>query len=137
MFKNKKLKLQIEELQKQLNDKKDVFSYNETKIKDDFNVLNEILDLKTSHYEDVLFVYNRYQEDKKVDVNTEEIDKATKDIIKETLLSLSDKYIEYLCTKYFKDVGALVDVYTQKVYVRLFKYANTYNINRISSNYKK
>ena len=77
MLKNKKMKLQIEELQKELNDKKMIFSYNETKIKDDFNVLNEILELKISHYEDVTFIYNRYQEEKKVNVKSEEIDKAT------------------------------------------------------------
>ena len=59
MFGNKKLKLQIEELQKELNIKREFFSYNEAKIKDDFNVLNEVLELKTSHYEDAVFIYKR------------------------------------------------------------------------------
>lgn len=125
-----KMKLKVEELQNELNNKKEIFNYNEIKIKDDFNVLNEVLDLKISHYEDVVFIYNRYQEDKKVNVSTDEIDKATREIIKETLLSLSDKYIQYLCTKYFRTEGALIDVYTQKVYIRLFKFANTYNVNK-------
>lgn len=137
MLKNKKMKLQIEELQKELNDKKMIFSYNETKIKDDFNVLNEILELKISHYEDVTFIYNRYQEEKKVNVKSEEIDKATSDIIKETLMCLSDNYLEYLCTKYFKTEAALVDLYTQKVYIRLFAFANNYNVSKMQSESKK
>jgi hypothetical protein len=136
MFGNKKLKLQIENLQKELNSKKEIFNYNEIKIKDDFNVLNEVLDLKISNYEEVMFVYNRYQEDKKVNVSTEEIDKATRSIIKDTIMSLSERYVNYLCTKYFKSEEALVDVYTQRVYMRLFKFANDYNINRTQSDFK-
>lgn len=137
MLKNKKMKLQIEELKKELEDKKMIFNYNETKIKDDFNVLNEILELKISHYEDVTFIYNRYQEDKKVNVKSEEIEKATSDIVKETLMCLSDNYLKYLCTKYFKSEATLVDVYTQKVYVRLFAFANNYNVSKIKSESKK
>jgi hypothetical protein len=94
------------------------------------------LDLKISNYEEVMFVYNRYQEDKKVNVSTEEIDKATRSIIKDTIMSLSERYVNYLCTKYFKSEEALVDVYTQRVYMRLFKFANDYNINRTQSDFK-
>lgn len=125
---NKKLKERIKELESQLAIKSVLSNYNETKIQDDFLVLNQVLDLKTSHYENVVFIYNRYREEKKVNVTDEEINKATSDIIAETIKTLSTSYIEYLTTKYFDSRAALVDVYTQRVYIRLFAFANDYNV---------
>ena len=63
-------------------------------------------------------------------LNRKRLTKQPSDIIKETLMCLSDNYLEYLCTKYFKTEAALVDLYTQKVYIRLFAFANNYNVSK-------
>ena len=137
MFKTKKLNLEIEELKKELAKNKVIYGYNTAKIEDDFNVLNQILELKTLNYENIIFVFNRYKEDKKVNVATEEIEKATTDIVSETFKLLSPNYLDYLIGKYFSSKDAMIDTYTQKTYLRLFAYANAYNTNRTQSNYKK
>jgi hypothetical protein len=124
-------------LQQELSKYKVRFDYNSTKIEDDFNVLNQILDLKLSHYQNIIFVYNRYQETKKVNVKTEEIDKATSDIVKEAFLALSEKYTNYLVDKYFSSKDTMVDTYAQQVYLKLFAFANKYNMVTTKDNYKK
>jgi hypothetical protein len=124
-------------LQQELSKYKVRFDYNSTKIEDDFNVLNQILDLKLSHYQNIIFVYNRYQETKKVNVKTEEIDKATSDIVKEAFLALSEKYTNYLVDKYFSSKDTMVDTYAQQVYLKLFAFANNYNMVTTKDNYKK
>lgn len=135
--KRQQYEFEIDELKKELAKTKVVYNYNTGKIEDDFNVLNQILNLKTSHYENIIFVFNRYQEEKKVNVKTEEIDKATKDIIYESFQSLSDVYIDYLVKKYFSSKEAMVDTYTQQVYLRLFGFANNYNMTMTQANYNK
>jgi len=137
MLKTKKLNLEIEELKRELSKNKVIYNYNMNKLEDDFNVLNQILDLKTQNYENVIFVFNRYKEEKKVNVSTDEIEKATKDIIAETFKSLSDEYLNYLIGKYFSSKDSMVDIYTQKIYLRLFAYANNYNMNMTQSSFKK
>lgn len=133
----KQMKSEIELLKTELEKKKVVFNYNANKIEDDFHVLNQMLDLKISHYENVIFVYNRYQEEKKVSVTSEEIDKSTKDIIYDSFKNLSEDYIEYLILKYFASKEAMIDTYTQRVYLRLFAFANTYNLSKTQDAFKK
>ncbi len=137
MFKKRKLMSEIESLKLELSKNKIIFNYNSSKIEDDFNVLNQILDLKISHYENVVFLYNRYQEEKKVNVSSEELDKSTTEIVFETFKSLSDRYIDYLVEKYFDSRDAMVGVYTQRVYLRLFSFANNYNIAKTQTDFKK
>lgn len=133
----KKLNLEIEELKKELAKNKVIFSYNSAKIEDDFNVLNQVLELKVSNYENVVFVFNRYKEEKKVNVTTDEIEKATTEIIYESFEVLSEVYINYLVTKYFASKEAMIEVYTQRIYLRLFAFANNYNTTKTQTAFSK
>jgi len=128
---NKKLKLKIKELEKKLEEKSILSNYNEIKIQDDFLVLNQVLDFKISHYEKVVFVFKRYQNEKKVNVSDEEINQATVNILTDTFKVLSETYIEYLSQKYFNSREAMIDIYTQRVYMRLFAFGNEYNAKEI------
>lgn len=142
MFKLRKK--QILELKKKLLEKESelkkalsyALSYNEEKLSDDFNTLNHIIDLKVSYYENVVFYYKRYKEDKKVNVETEELEKVVKDIIYETFQSISESYTGYLVTKYFASKDAMFEIYIQEVYLRLFAFTSKYNTDMIKDQIK-
>lgn len=130
MFKSKKALLrEIEELKKELTN---IRNYEKGKIEDDYNVFNQLLEQKTTYYESIIFTYNRYKEEKKVNITTEEITEHTEKIIGETLSSLSPKYLDYLVDKYFSSLEKMVEVYTQRVFLRLFHLSNEYNTSNVS-----
>lgn len=131
MFKSKKTELlkEIEELKKELTN---IRNYEKGKIEDDYNVFNQLLEQKTTYYESIIFTYNRYKEEKKVNITTEEIKEHTEKIIGETLSSLSPKYVDYLVDKYFSSLEKMIEVYTQRIFLRLFHLSNEYNTSSVS-----
>lgn len=131
MFKSKKTELlkEIEELKKELSN---IRNYEKGKIEDDYNVFNQLLEQKTTYYESIIFTYNRYKEEKKVNITTEEIKEHTEKIIGETLASLSPKYLDYLVDKYFSSLEKMIEVYTQRIFLRLFHLSNDYNTSSVS-----
>ena len=130
MFKSKKALLkEIEELKKELTN---IRNYEKGKIEDDYNVFNQLLEQKTAYYESIIFTYNRYKEEKKVNITTEEITEHTEKIIGETLASLSPKYVDYLVDKYFSSLEKMIEVYTQRIFLRLFHLSNEYNTSSVS-----
>lgn len=130
MFKSKKpLLKEIEDLKKELAN---IRNYEKGKIEDDYNVFNQLLEQKTTYYESIIFTYNRYKEEKKVNITTEEITEHTEKIIGETLASLSPKYVDYLVNKYFSSLEKMIEVYTQRIFLRLFHLSNEYNTSNVS-----
>jgi len=130
MFKSKKALLrEIEELKKELTNNR---NYEKGKIEDDYNVFNQLLEQKTTYYESIIFTYNRYKEEKKVNITTEEITEHTEKIIGETMASLSPKYVDYLVDKYFSSLEKMIEVYTQRIFLRLFHLSNEYNTSSVS-----
>ena len=130
MFKSKKALLkEIEELKKELTN---IRNYEKGKIEDDYNVFNQLLEQKTTYYESIIFTYNRYKEEKKVNITTEEITEHTEKIIGETMASLSPKYVDYLVDKYFSSLEKMIEVYTQRIFLRLFHLSNEYNTSSVS-----
>lgn len=130
MFKSKKTLLkEIEELKRELTN---IRNYEKGKIEDDYNVFNQLLEQKTTYYESLIFTYNRYKEEKKVNITTEEITEHTEKIIGETLSSLSPKYLDYLVDKYFSSLEKMIEVYTQRIFLRLFHLSNEYNTSSVS-----
>jgi hypothetical protein len=134
---NKKLKNELDRVKEELAKNKITFNYNTTKIEDDFNVLNQIIDLKMSHYKDIVFVYNRYTEEKRVNVTSEELDATTTRIASEVFRALSKQYLDYLILKYFSSEESMIEVYTQQIYMKLFAFANAYNTEKTQKDYKK
>ena len=130
MFKSKKALLrEIEKLKKELTNNR---NYEKGKIEDDYNVFNQLLEQKTTYYESIIFTYNRYKEEKKVNITTEEITEHTEKIIGETMASLSPKYVDYLVDKYFSSLEKMIEVYTQRIFLRLFHLSNEYNTSSVS-----
>lgn len=130
MFNSKKTLLkEIEELKKELAN---IRNYEKGKIEDDYNVFNQLLEQKTTYYESIIFTYNRYKEEKKVNITTEEITENTEKIIGETMASLSPKYVDYLVDKYFSSLEKMIEVYSQRIFLRLFHLSNEYNTSSVS-----
>lgn len=124
-------KQEIERLNREVDSKEFNYDFNKGKIEDDFNLFNQLLEQKTLYYENILFNINRFSEEKKLNVSSEEITKTTENIISETISALSEKYMEYLVDKYFSSLERLIESYNQRIFLRLFEYASKYNIERI------
>lgn len=102
-------------------------SYDKSKIADDFNIFTNILEQKTLIYENIVFNINRYINEKHVDIQDEEVNNTSAKIVSETIMALSEDYVEYLVKKYFSSLDAMIDIYIQSTYLRLFAKSSEYN----------
>lgn len=134
MFKKKK---QIQQENTKLKEELGkIKNYEKSKIEDDFNIFNQLLEQKMNYYETIIFTYNRYKEEKKTNVTTEEVEKHTQKIVSETLSSLATGYLDYLVDKYFSSLEAMIEVYSQRVFMRLFYMSNEYNTSNTRNSTK-
>ncbi len=66
----------------------------------------------------------------------EDIEDSITQIVEETYTSLSDNYINFLVSKYFKDRQALLSFISDHVYVEVLKNATSANKDKIAKQYQ-
>lgn len=69
-------------------------------------------------------------------IKDDDIDDSINQIVEDTYTSLSDNYINFLVSKYFKDRKALLSFISDHVYVEVLKNATSANKDKIAKKYQ-